>query len=171
MFTDINYQRHIYFQNLFISLIENGGLGPVIVSSFIYVEYEISEKCVESILETVSSISWHDYIFLYDSSLTNAYDIISVTIQLTKLKHHLQRWKQFTAREFPDRSNLLGMIPSPDSIDINKLGGDCTITTDTCKPAHKVRRLLVKHIDGCFNEQDCMQHLRNVWNNGVAKDV
>ena len=63
LFTEINYQRQISFQNLFIALIENGGLGPVIVSSFIYVEYETSEKCVESILETVSSISFHEYLF------------------------------------------------------------------------------------------------------------
>ena len=30
----------------------------------------------------------------------------------------------------PDRSDLLDMIPSPDSIDINKLGVGATISTD-----------------------------------------
>ena len=135
------------------------------------VEDDTSEKCVESILEIGSFISCHEYIFVYDSSLTKASDIIPVIIQLTKINHHLQQWKQVTAREFPYRSDILNMITSSDIIDINKLGGSGTITTDTCKPAHKVRRLLVKHIDGCVNEQYCMQHIWNVWNNGVAKAV
>ena len=100
---------------------------------------------------------------MYDSSLTKAYDIISVTIHLTNLKHNLKRWKQVTARDSPDRSYILYMIPYPDSIDINKLGDGGTITTDTCNAACKVRRLLVKSIDGCVNEQYCMQYLRNVW--------
>ena len=63
------------------------------------------------------------------------------------------------------------MIPSPDSIDINKLGDSGTITTDTCNAKRKVRRLFVKAIDGCVNEQYCMKHLQNVWINGVAKAV
>ena len=63
------------------------------------------------------------------------------------------------------------MIPSPDIIDINKLGDGGKITTDTCNAARKVRYLLVKSIGGCVNEQDCMQHLLNVWINGVAKSV
>ena len=63
------------------------------------------------------------------------------------------------------------MITSPDSIDINKIGDGGTITTDTCNAARKVRRLLVKAIEGCVNGKDCRQHLRNVWINGVAKSV
>ena len=67
--------------------------------------------------------------------------------------------------------DLLDLIPKPDSIDIDKLDNGGTITTDTCNAAQKVRRLLVEHINGTVNEQDCMQHLRNVWINGVAKSV
>ena len=63
------------------------------------------------------------------------------------------------------------MIPSPDSIEMNKLGDGGTITTYTCNAALKVRRLLVKAIDGRVNKQDFMQHLWNVWINGVAKAV
>ena len=150
---------------------DNGGLDTLIVSSCMYVEYETSEKCMESILETVSSILCHEYLFVYDSSLAKTSDIISVIIHLTKLKHHLQRWKKVTAREFPDIPDLLDMIPSPDSIDINKIGESVTINTDTCNAARKVQHLLVKAIDGCVNEQDCMQHLQNMWINGVAKAV
>ena len=107
------------------------------MSSCMYVEDDTSEKCVESILETVNSISCHEYIFMYDSSLTKSSDIISVTIQLTNIKHNLQQWKIVTAREFPYRSNLLDMIPSPGSIEINKLGEGGTITTDTCNAARR----------------------------------
>ena len=71
--------------------------------------------------------------------------------------------EKVTAREFPGVSNLLDMISSPDSIGINKLGDGATITTDTCNNVRKVRRLLVTAIDCCVNEQDWMQHLRNVW--------
>ena len=63
------------------------------------------------------------------------------------------------------------MIPSPDSININNLGGGDKITTNNWNAAHNVQRLLVKSIDGCVNEQDCMQNLRNLWINGVAKAV
>ena len=71
--------------------------------------------------------------------------------------------------KFPDRPDLLDMIPSLDSSNIDKLGEGGTITTDTCNAAQKVRCLLVEYIDGTVNKHDCMQHLRNVWINGVAK--
>ena len=79
--------------------------------------------------------------------------------------------EKVTTREFPDRSYILNMIQPPDSIEINKLGNNGTINTNTCNDACKVRSLLVKSIDGCVNKQECMQNLRNVWINGVAKYV
>ena len=72
-------------------------------------------------------------------------------------------------RKFPDRPDILLLIPNPDRINIDKLGDGGTMTTDTCNAAQKVRQLLVEYINGTVNEQDCMQHLRNVWINGVAK--
>ena len=84
---------------------------------------------------------------MYDSYLTKVSDIIPVIIHINKLKHHIQRWKQVTAREFPDISDLFYMIPSPDRIYINNLGDGSTITTDTCNAACRLRRLLVKYID------------------------
>jgi len=53
-FTDGTTRRQIAFQNLVIALLEDGNLDPVIVSSSMYVENETSERCVQSILETVS---------------------------------------------------------------------------------------------------------------------
>ena len=111
-------------------------------------------------------------IFLCMINLTkNSLILFIFTIQLTNLKHHLQQWKQVTARDFPDRSDILDMITFPDNIDITKIGDSGTITTDTCNAARKVCSLLVKSIDGFVNEQDCMQHLWNVWINGLDKAV
>ena len=64
-------------------------------------------------------------------------------LQLDKLKDRLKRWKEVTMREFTDRPDLLLLIPDPDSINIDKLGGGGTITTDTCNAAQKVFRMLV----------------------------
>ena len=94
---------------------------------------------------------------MLDSYITKASAIISVIVQLNKLRDHVQRWKHVTTREFTDRYYLLDMIPSADRIAINKLGDGGTNTTDTCNAACKLRRLLVKAIGGCVNERECMK--------------
>ena len=63
----------------------------------------------------------------------------------------LKRWKEVTMCEFPDRPDLLLLIPNPDSISIDKLGDGGTITTDTCNAAQKVCWLLVECINGTVN--------------------
>ena len=83
----------------------------------------------------------------------------------------MTRWRDITKVEFPGKPDLLDMTPQTDSINIDKFGEGGTITTDTCNAAQKVCRLLVEHINGHVNEQYCMQHIRNVWINGVAKAV
>ena len=55
-----------------------------------------------------------------------------------------------TVREFPDRPDLLALIPDMSSIDISKLT-DGVVTTDTCNSARKAQRILVEivsQIDG-----------------------
>ena len=69
------------------------------------------------------------------------------TSQLYKLKDCLKCRKEVTMREFPDRPDILLLIPDPDSINIDKLGDGGTITTDTCYAAQKVRWLLVEYIN------------------------
>jgi len=66
VFTDGTTRRQIAFQNLVIALMEEEGadLDPVIVSSCMYVENETSEKCVLSIIETVSNYR-HNYHCVY----------------------------------------------------------------------------------------------------------
>ena len=56
VFIDGTTRRQIAFQNLVIALMEDGDLDPVIVSSCMYMENETSERCVQSIIETVSQI-------------------------------------------------------------------------------------------------------------------
>ena len=50
-------RQQIAVQNLVVALMENGHLDAVIVSSYMYVENETLERCVESIVETVIGCS------------------------------------------------------------------------------------------------------------------
>ena len=85
---------------------------------------------------------------------------------MKSLKQRLKRLHEVVNREFP---NLDFSLPSPESIDISKLGHGGAITTDTCNSAQKTRRILVDNVGGRVHEMDCMHHLRNVWFNGVEK--
>ena len=69
-------------------------------------------------------------------------------------------------REFP---NYIHSLPTPDEIDISKLGNGGAITTDTCNAAMKTRRILSKKIGGQVHEIDCMHYLCNVHSKGVEK--
>ena len=66
------------------------------------------------------------------------------------------------------------MIPTPNGIDIAKLGNGGALSSDTCNPAQKTRRILVELIenhDGIVHGVDCVQHLCCVWSNGADKAV
>ena len=92
-------------------------------------------------------------------------------MQFSNLKNKLSRWKHKTALEFPGRSDLVDMIPDPNEIDITKLGHGGSVNTDTCAAAQKERRLILQEVGGRCHEQDCWNHLRNVWINGMSKSV
>ena len=70
----------------------------------------------------------------------------------------MQRWRDVTEREFPDRVHLL---PKPDDITLDKLE-DGAVMTDTCNTALKTNRLLGKEVNGTVHELYCHNHLRNV---------
>jgi hypothetical protein len=72
------------------------------------------------------------------------------------------------AEKCPEKSDQL---PSPDEININKLGDDGVVMTDTCNAAQKIRRILVDMIDGLAYDLDCMNHLHNVWFGGIEKSL
>jgi len=64
------------------------------------------------------------------------------------------------------------MVPSPDDIDITKLGDHAgLIMTDSCNAAQKARRLLQHKIRENVYELDCHHHLRNVWIKGMEQSV
>ena len=61
------------------------------------------------------------------------------------------------------------MVPPLDEMNINNHGKDGrNVITDRCATAQKLRQILVKDIAGAYNF-DCMQHLRNVWFDGMKK--
>ncbi len=70
-----------------------------------------------------------------------------------------------------DCPELHESIPSPDGIDIKKLGQHGLIMTDSCNAAQKARRLLQHKIGGNIFELNCHHHLRNVWIKGIEKSV
>ena len=132
-----------------------------------FLENETSEKHVEAI---VAKVCHWVYCVLMKYHLPNIE--LKIKLQMDGLKKRLSRWREVTAREFPDRPDLLDMIPAPDGISIKKLNKG-TINTDTCNAAQKDRRLLVQEAgdDVTIYQQDCMQHLRCVWINGVSKAI
>ncbi|MBV5268348.1 MAG: hypothetical protein JZU67_07630, partial [Burkholderiaceae bacterium] len=66
-----------------------------------------------------------------------------------------------------DNPQLCESIPSPDGINIKKLGRNGLIMTDSCNAAQKARRLLQYEIGGTVCELDCHHHLHNVWIKGM----
>jgi hypothetical protein len=72
-----------------------------------------------------------------------------------------------------DHPNLLPNIPSPDGININKLGDHGLVISDFCNAAQtqKARRLMKYEIGGNVHDLDCFHHLCNVWIKGVEKYV
>ena len=88
--------------------------------------------------------------------------------KIDSLKDRLLHLTEELKIDHPDKVDL---IPSPDGIDISKLGGDGVIMTDTCNnTAQKIRRILVDKVGGAW-DLDCMNHLRNVWVGNMEKDL
>ncbi len=86
-------------------------------------------------------------------------------VQINSLKDRLTRLAEIVQEECPDKLHL---VPSPEGININKLGDGGVVMTDTCNTAQKVRHILVDRIVGAY-ELDCMNHLRNVWFGNIEK--
>ena len=68
-----------------------------------------------------------------------------------------------------DHPDKVDLIPSPDGIDMSKLGEEGVIMTDTCNTAQKIRRILVGEV--AAYDLDCMNHLRNVWFGNMEKEL
>jgi hypothetical protein len=103
-------------------------------------------------------------IFMDDEKAVTQGD--GILSKIDSLKHRLLRLASGVVEEkCPEK---LDNLPSPDGIDIGKLGDGGVVMTDTCNAAQKLRRILVSIADGVF-DLDCMNHLRNVWFGGVEK--
>ena len=94
----------------------------------------------------------HQYVFLYTYSNIVPNQTVNIVLfyQLDKVKHRLNRWREVTAQEFPNRLDLLEMIPDADKIDIKKLT-DEAVTTNTCNLGQKTCCIIVgivSQIDG-----------------------
>ena len=75
--------------------------------------------------------------------------------KIESLKHQLLRLIEELKEKCPDS---VESIPTPDGIDVNKLGDGGVVMTDTCNAAQKIRCILLEHIDGAL-DLDCMNHL------------
>jgi hypothetical protein len=75
-----------------------------------------------------------------------------ITSQLVLLRDRLERLRKCIAEKHPDKVDL---VSSPDSIDIDKLGGGGVVMTDTCNTAQKLRRILVEASDDIL-DLDCV---------------
>jgi hypothetical protein len=58
---------------------------------------------------------------------------------------------------------MLNSIPQLNDINLDKLGDNGSVMTDTCNGAQKTNRLLVQSIKGTAHSMYCYNHLRNVW--------
>jgi hypothetical protein len=89
--------------------------------------------------------------------------------KVNSLKKRLTRLSGIGQCDCPELNEV---IPSPDGIDIEKLGHHARlIMTDFCNAAQKARRLLQHKIGGNILELDCYHHLRNVWINSMEQSV
>ena len=75
------------------------------------------------------------------------------------------------ASKHPDWPDLLVLIPSPDVKDLQKNMDNCVWTIDTCHAANLVRTIDVENFGDEVLQQDCHNHLRNVWVVGLEKEL
>jgi hypothetical protein len=83
-----------------------------------------------------------------------------IASQIHNLKVKLTRWREITARDFPE---MLSSIPQVIYISLEKLGDNWSVMTDTCNGAQKTNCLLVQSIEGTAHSMYCYNHLWNVW--------
>eukprot|EP00956_Cyclotella_meneghiniana_P018434 scaffold30661_cov86-Cyclotella_meneghiniana.AAC.1 len=106
----------------------------------------------------------------------------SVLTALRDCKILLQEWRTTTSSMFPDKPELIDLIPDPSLIDITRMAGTM-IEHDSCNTARAFGSILCdsikEEIAAKTNqapeniellEGDCHNHLRNVWFEHVDAD-
>ena len=99
---------------------------------------------------------------------TSKMQVEGVEAKVNSLKNRLQRLLEVVQCNYPD---LIGTLPSPDSIDIQKLEENGLIMTDSCNAAQKACQLMQHIIQGTTVAIDCHHHLQNVWINAMEKAI
>ena len=145
LFTDGTSRRHTPMQNVVIGWMSEQGFKTLVLNNAILATNETGEAVTLSIIRA----------FKEGSKM-------------------IEIWREVTKRMFPDRDDLLDRLPLPTDLTLSKLAKG-SLMTDTCTTARKIRRLLVEAVtkaakdsgmsdDGItIFEQDCWDHLRNIW--------
>ena len=130
------------------------GLRPITLSSSILSVSETSEMITEAIIRT----------FREGGRL-------------------LDHWREVTRSMFPGRRDLVELIPEAAKLSLSKLAKGAALMTDTCNPARKFCKLLIRAIVDIAKEEgmtdksikvyeaDCWHHLRNVWIGAVVRHL
>jgi hypothetical protein len=156
LFTDGTSRRQTTIPNVVVKILSDSGYRCISLSTCIFSETESSESIAAAIAQAFKESA-----------------------------EMLNEWCVVTASLYPDRSDLVEMIPDGSKLTLSKLGkGQRGFTmTDTCSPARKLCRLIaecVKQIGEAeglsqdellVRESDCWQHLRNVWFGAVSKQL
>jgi hypothetical protein len=146
IFSDGTSRRQTAIQNLIVRFLTESGFKTITLSTSIIAEEETSESLAASIMQT----------FKESGSL-------------------LEKWRDTTLAMFPDKPDLIAIIPKASDLTVTKLANQGMIMTDTCNSARSFRKKLIQHIkdhvskDGLspddvrIYEGDCWHHLRNIW--------
>ena len=152
--SDGTERRQIKMENSIIRIATDAGFKCVTLSSCILPEDGTAESCVTAIAQA-----------------------------FREGRELLDNWRDVTSRMYPNRPDLLALIPSSSLLTLAKLSNKSLLMTDTCATARKFRRLFADHIrqvalnNGIPDDQihifqaDCWQHLRNVWFGAVIKQL
>ena len=90
---------------------------------------------------------------------------------LNSINDLLKRLIYHVASKHPYFPDLLVLITSPDRIDIHKNLAHSVWTTDTCHNATLVGTISVENFGDGVLQQDCQNHLWNVWVCGLEKEL
>ncbi len=154
LFTDGTSWRQTAIQNAVVGILTDSGFKMVTLLSGTLAENETAECLTGSIIHT----------FKEGGQL-------------------LDDWRIVLKCLYPSCQDLLDMIPQLQALTLAKLANDGMVSMETCNTARKTRRLLCKAIRTVAIEQgfrdesisvmenDCWNHLRNVWFGAVIKEL
>jgi hypothetical protein len=91
---------------------------------------------------------------------------VTLLEKIESLKHRLTTLEEVLNNKFPGNTHGL---PSPEQINIQKLGHGGVTTTNTCNQAQKIRCMICDQVVGAF-DYDCLNPLQNTWFGAIEKN-